>query len=323
MNQFDPVSKLILQPEYLVAVQQKDWSLPPALVEISPTNSCNASCDWCFYVHSSYKQHHSQEHLPLEVLKRTLSELRSIGCKAVSWSGGGDPSVYPWINDAISHAHELGLKQGMFTNAYKPISHPEFLDWIRVTVTEKFVITKHVAEYAKKTHVGVNFNLSNSNRQHLDSMVEQAKLAGVQYFQFRPALADTFDQQETIERPDAAALSSKHGISIEDTDYKWQDYLSPHGYSVCFGHLVCPFIWFDGRVDVCAYHHSDAERYSFGNLNENSFAEIWSGSRRLAMLEAGIPVTKQCQHCCKNHLANRTLAFVAGEISPPLHREFI
>ena len=76
---FAPKEKLLFQGDRLAAFQRDDVTAPPALVEISPTNSCNAKCPWCFYVSSEYKQHHSQEQLDWDVLSRSLRDMQQLG----------------------------------------------------------------------------------------------------------------------------------------------------------------------------------------------------------------------------------------------------
>ncbi len=309
MTEFAPQLKLLNYPERIKAFLDGDPTSPPVQVEISPTNSCNAKCDWCFYVSSEYKQKHSLEEIDYVALTEALGEMSEMGVKAVSWTGGGDPSTYDGIDWAIECAAGLELKQGMFTNAYKPIARPELLDWIRVTVTEKFVITKHVADYATKTKVGVNFNLTQVNSKHLMLMATQAKAAGVHYFQVRPALADRWDLQTAVQKPTWLKNRFEDDqFRVVLTDYKWDDYLQPHGYKTCHGHRFVPFLWHNGDLAVCAYHFGKPE-FTFGNIvTDGGFKAVWHGKRRRKMLEAGIGVIPDCQHCCKLHEINKPLA---------------
>jgi len=309
VNEFAPAAKLLN-----VALADREWYDPPVNVEIAPTNRCNAKCPWCFYVASEYKQHHTDEELDEAVLGRFLLEAKDAGVQTITWTGGGDPSVYSHIDAAVDLAHTLKFKQGMFTNAYKRIARPDMLDWIRVTVTEKFVITKHVAEYAKATKVGVNFNLCAENETKLPEMVKAARDAGVAYFQVRPALADREDLQKPVERPDWLMDFDTQEFRIVLTDYKWDDYLKPHGYDVCLGHTFVPFMWYNGDFAVCAYHFGKPE-FTFGNIRDGWDA-VWKGERRRKMLESGVKVVRECQHCCKLHEVNKQLIAARDVVDP-------
>jgi cyclic pyranopterin phosphate synthase len=317
VTEFAPQLKLLHYPRELAGFLAKDYNLAPVQVEISPTNSCNAKCPWCFYVSGEYKQRHSDEALNFLTLCKCLEELADMGCRAVTWTGGGDPSTYYCIDNAISHAHHLGLKQGIFTNAYKPLREPEKLDWIRVTVTEKFLITKHVAAYAKATKTGVNFNLCLENQDKLYDLMAHARDAGVAYFQIRPALADRADLQQPVRLPYWVTEFDSPEFRVVTTDYKWQDYLQAHGYPKCHGHNFVPFLWHNGDLAVCAYHFGKPE-YTFGNIClDGGFEAVWKGQRRQQMLDDGIAVIKDCQHCCKLHEINKPLAILAGDVDGP------
>lgn len=320
---FSPKDKLLHHLDALARFEKGDIDAPPVNVEIAPTNFCNAKCDWCFYVSGEYKQKHTKEWLDKAVLEQTLREFAEMGIKAVTWTGGGDPSIYPGIDRMIDVAYELGLHQGMFTNGYRKINHPEKLDWIRLTVTERFTVPDTAAEYAHATKTGVNFNLTNDNEKHLEAMVRQARAAGVAYFQVRPALADRPELQERVNWPLWLLDYQTDAFKVVLTPYKFEDYAQPHGYPICHGHRLVPFVWHDGRVDVCAYHFKTPELYSFGNLYQETFRQIWHGERRRELLEVGIPVIPQCQHCCKNHEVNKVMAAIAGDVTSVADREFV
>lgn len=311
MTEFDPREKLLRHPLALASFVEDDWTAPPVGVEISPTNDCNAKCPWCFYVSGEYKQRHSKDEMAWSDMLFLIDDIAEMGVKSITWTGGGDPSVYSFIDEAIDYASLAGISQGIFTNGYKPLAHPELLQWIRITVTEKYVITKHVAEYAEKTKVGVNFNLCAENEQHLRSMCVQAKAAGVHYFQVRPALADRAELQQRIEVPTWLTQYDSDSFKVVLTGYKWEDYLQPHGYPICHGHRLVPFIWHNGDVAACAYHFGKPE-FTFGNIvKDGGFSKVWESKRRHGM--RNIPVVHDCQHCCKLHEVNKSLATLRGE----------
>jgi len=319
---FAPQSKLLFYPTQVKAFVD-DHSAPPVNIEISPTHDCPARCPWCWFV-SSKANHprHVKEELKFSVLAQTIDAMARMGVKAITWTGGGDPSVYSAINEAIDLTASFGLEQGMFTNGYKPINHPEKLAWIRLTVTEQFRVPKSASGYAAKTKVGVNFNLCQENATHLRAMVEAARSSGVHYFQVRPALATSAEKQLPVEFPEWLQDYSTENFEVVTTDYKFNDYLKPHGYPLCHGHRLVPFVWHNGDVAVCAYHFGKPE-FIFGNLNEQSFEEIWNGERRATMLRDGVAVIPACQRCCKNHEINKALAALRGEYALVKDQKFL
>lgn len=319
---FAPKDKLLYQLDRLAEFNEGNDIASPSLIEVSPTNSCNAKCPWCFYVSSDYKQKHSREELNPYQLHGLLDDLERMRIPAVTWTGGGDPSMFTMIDYAIDEVHRKGIKQGLFTNGYKPISKPEKLAWIRITVTERFTLTRHVAAYAAATKVGVNFNLTPDNEHHLHRMAEAARDLGCRYFQVRPALADRWDLQTAVEVPLWLRKLETDTFKIVLTPYKFEDHARPHGYPKCYGHQFVPFVWHNGDVSTCAYHFGKPE-YTFGNLSHNSFRQIWLSKQRLEMVSRGIDVIPECQHCCKNHEINKVLASMRGEYERPDDVEFL
>lgn len=319
---FNPALKLLRHPEQVMAFMRGDYRQPPTSVEIAPTNHCTARCPWCFYIASSYRKHHTQEELGLDLLCAALRDMGDMGVRSVVWTGGGDPSLYSGINEVSDLASLLGLQQGIFTNAYKPLDCPERFAWIRITVTEQFRITKHVARYAAATKCGVNFNLTQENEKHLKSMVKAARTAGCAYFQVRPALADRWETQQPVAVPEWLREYETSEFRVILTPYKFEDHARPHGYPICHGHRVVPFLWYNGDLSVCAYHFGRQE-FVFGNLRELRFRDIWLGDRRRGMLDSGVAVIPECQHCCRLHEFNKSFASLRREGPEPEDLDFV
>lgn len=313
-----PQLKLFCHSKEMADFISKGRTDNPVNVEISPNNFCNANCPWCFYRISNYKVKHSREEINIDVLKAALTELAAMGCKAISWTGGGEPSIYSHFDEAAEFAHKLGFKQGLFTNGYKAIAKPELFEWIRISLTDKLEIPPTAKIYSSKTKTGINLNLTPENAVEIERLIKSAKEAGVKYFQIRPALAETVDKQKKVELPPHLKTYNENNFTVLLTEYKFDDYTKGHGYGICHGHNLVPFIWHNGDVNVCAYHFAKDE-YIFGNLNKQSFKQIWLGEKRKKMILDGIKVSSMCQHCCKNHEINKVM-YNLGNISD---RDFV
>ena len=317
----DPSTKLWSQPKAIRAFLANDWSAPPVNVEIAPTHRCNANCPWCFYTRRDGTRKQSGDDLPWTLLRRCLDDLALLGVKAVTWTGGGEPCVYPDLARAIEHVARRGLRQGLFTNGYQLVDHAERLAWVRISITDRLTVPPITGQYAGNTHTGVVVNVTPENVGELRRLALEARMAGARYFQVRPALADHWSAQPDIACPTWLLEQATSDFHIELTAYKWTDCTMAHGYPLCHGHRLVPFIWADGSVATCGYHFGNAA-FTFGTLWENSFAEIWDGDKRRRMLDQGIRVIDTCQHCCKQHEANKALARLRGELATN-HAEFV
>lgn len=112
MDIFKPQAKVIANADY-VSLLLGRGSCPPILVEVDPSNACNHGCDFCLssYVHSDRKM------LDKETLLRLCRDLNAVGAKAINWTGGGEPTTNPHLQDAIRFIGEnTNIKMGLFTN---------------------------------------------------------------------------------------------------------------------------------------------------------------------------------------------------------------
>ena len=124
--------KILHHPKALQQIK-KGVGVPLSL-QISPTSKCNLNCYFCSNVNRD-----KDEQLSLSTIGRLIMELQPLGMRTVEWTGGGDPTLYPEINNAISLAHHTGLKQGFITNGLKvkdnlSVESLNRLHWLRISL---------------------------------------------------------------------------------------------------------------------------------------------------------------------------------------------
>lgn len=87
-------------------------SLSWAVVEV--TEYCNFNCKWCF---ANAGDNQKPIHMEKEKAFRLIDTLADSGVRQITFSGG-EPTVYPHIEDVISKAHERGMVVHMNTNGF-------------------------------------------------------------------------------------------------------------------------------------------------------------------------------------------------------------
>src|SRR5262249_2761834 len=119
-----------------IAANEDILTIPPVTVEIDPSNACNSACWWCSTADTRRRIHASLERTRALEL---LGELKDYGVQSVVFKGGGDPTMVPWIHEAVRAAGHLGLGIGMNTNGARVT--PELRDelvahaaWVRFSV---------------------------------------------------------------------------------------------------------------------------------------------------------------------------------------------
>jgi len=74
--------------------------------------------------------------MPFDVLKEGIFQFYSLGVRAVEITGGGEPTLYPYINQALRLLDELGIYIGMNTNAVDSqfVRCWDLCEWVRVSL---------------------------------------------------------------------------------------------------------------------------------------------------------------------------------------------
>lgn len=110
----------------------------PIVLHIMPTEICNLRCVFCSVAQRG-ENGKLFPNLTLDQIKYVISKLKPLGLKAVILSGGGEPSVYPNINELMRFLHDSGLDIGMISNgiALGDRILPEnlnLLSWLRISI---------------------------------------------------------------------------------------------------------------------------------------------------------------------------------------------
>jgi sulfatase maturation enzyme AslB (radical SAM superfamily) len=290
---FDPSGKLALHPQF--SAYMRGEHVYPINVEISPCGICQASCEFCFYANTGELGSHRNVMLEYSVVKTLIADCYHMGVKSITWTGGGEPSLCPAIEEMVKWVRLLDLEQGMFTNALAmPQYDPSLLSWIRVTMTDKPYKPDCIKPLRAAKTLGFAFNYAGTqDDDYLRETLALAESVKADYVQVRPALA--FHGQTVNITPPAI----EHPL-LQVTEYKFEDAKKPHGYSTCEGYHFVPFIWENGDVDVCAYMRKH-EGYRLGNIYKDSLKDI------LDRAPHSVPVHTNCQVCCKNHEINKAV----------------
>ncbi len=128
----DSYSAAGLFPSKLLRVDPTDehGHLVPYHVQLYPTNACEMSCDFC-----SCADRKSSLRLHIDEITTLISKLSSMGTRAITLSGGGEPSMHPHFNDIIERAVSHGIKVGLVSHGgqlHKKLAS-ENLTWARIS----------------------------------------------------------------------------------------------------------------------------------------------------------------------------------------------
>jgi MoaA/NifB/PqqE/SkfB family radical SAM enzyme len=179
--------------------------------------------------------------------------------------------------------------------------------------------------------VGVSFLLRDINKDEVVGFCTLARDGlGVQYAEIKPLVYERNDENDAmIRRILTLELVQSIGLirlqnrgnklfRVFTLEHKLLDMLSDHygkTYDKCWGHALYPAIAADGGVYTCCLMIGKSE-LCYGNVNELSFAQIWSGRKRREAVGKINP--RLCPVNCKLSETNKTLQIVMSARALPL-----
>lgn len=134
--------------------------MEPISLQIAPTSRCNLNCCFCSNVNR-------EKHEDL-FIRDILDFVDDVNPLTVEWTGGGDPTLYEYIQQAIYYCHEKGLKQGFITNGIALVDKLQdcikYLDWVRISLNSLDYVDEIVIPVNYKGTLGFSYVLNEKTK---------------------------------------------------------------------------------------------------------------------------------------------------------------
>jgi GTP 3',8-cyclase len=347
--------KLQYHPERIDAWRNKR-QVYPIYIEISPVGACNHRCTFCAVDYIGYES----RSLDTKNLQDRLNEMGQLGVKSIMYAGEGEPLLHKDLPKIIAQTKRAGIDVAITTNAV-PLTSSwtdqslEYISWLKASINagtpetyaqvhqtkkEDFQRVLKNLEFAVAAReernlscvLGAQMVLLPENWNEAVSLARIAKTIGLDYLVVKPysqhnsSITHTY---ENVDYQDADELSQQLDefnddkfsvVFRENTMEKLKD--SEPYYDKC---QATPYFWAyimaDGSVYGCSAYLLD-EKFCYGNIQEQSFQEIWEGEKRLKskqFVEHELEI-KDCRKNCRMDEVNRYLWDI---IHPPEHVNFI
>jgi len=322
----------------------------PITVELDMTNICNHACPECVV---NYFRKENNSFLSQQFVAGIIKQLTKAKIRGLIFTGGGEPLCNPTTIEMVKLAYKLGLDLGFITNGslLDKDNTKVLLDccvWVRISLDasskETFYLThgkdgkefQNVINNIKllsnqkeklKSHctVGVGYLTSKNTASEMGKATILCKNLGVDYLQFRPMQVHDggkfkYCWTEVTKDMEKCLKYSQDGYQVLYSKHKYdmmkrRDY--GRYYKKCYGHQFATVIAADGKIYICC-HLRGYDKYCIGDLNKNSFEEIWNSKRRQEIVD-NIDF-KDCIPLCRDNTFNQILWNIK---QPSVHVNFL
>lgn len=330
--------KLVYHPE-TVARWLKGENIYPIEIEVGLTNACNHRCIFCAVDYTGYKPNQ----IDSQILIKNLEELAPKGVKSIIYAGEGEPLLHREASNIINRTKHFGIDAAMSTNGV--LLSPEFsreclksLTWVRFSVAgitnatydkiqqgkpgdlakvlsniESAVKVKQ--EQKLQTTLGVQLLLLPDNKNEIVQMGKELKNIGIDYFTIKP-FSQHPQSQHILQVDYREMMELEKEVQELQTD-NFKVYFRAHsmkkleckrGYEHCWALPFMVYMDAKGNLWPCIAFMGN-EELKYGNINENSFVEIWEGDYRKKIVDyfMHLDLEKNCRKLCRLDEMNRYL----------------
>ncbi|MCK6488375.1 MAG: radical SAM protein [Planctomycetes bacterium] len=340
--------KFFQYPDKLASLERGSPTvLPPLHIRIKPVNACNHSCWYCAY-HASPtlslgEEMNNKDVIPWPKMQEIVEDLVAMKVKAVTFSGGGEPWLYPQLAETVRRLAAGGIRVASLTNGSRmngelAETFARHASWVRISIdgwdeasyaeyrrVPKEAFTQLLANMAGFKKLGGNcrlavvMNVDEKNAAHIYELGMRLRAAG----------ADSFKIAEVVVSNDGAANADYHRrflplveeqaqrLMRETAGTGFEIYPAYHGQAVSFDkdYDWCPFLQMLTVIgaDQCVYACQDKAYTAsgrLGSIKDRRFRDFWMEGKDTFFR---IKPCRDCRHHCVQHGKNQTvLAYLSA-----------
>lgn len=281
----------------------------PRMAIIYPVYGCNYDCIGCEYSALNSKP----QKISHDRFIALLDELVEVGTEGIELCGGGEPTLYPKLDEVISYGKSKGLKFGILTNGTMTENMAEFLaknlSYIRITINagtketyllfqrpkiknawELIIDRLKIINSVRKRHnpnmvFGMKVVIGKSNISDIQNMIDFARemeFDNIQIKCLRQSSDELNSEQEKLLEQQIKKIKEK-------TDFKIVYRTRMTIRRRCILTPLQTTIDARGDVFLCCYFSHRQEQHKIGNIYERGFKEIWNSEEHRKKIEGIIP----------------------------------
>lgn len=340
--------------------------LRPIHWDVDPSTVCDHTCTGCPYIYDGERDpmlgvmrpgmvKQERGFLDVDLFETFLADAKARGCEAITFVGGGEPTMHPLFRHLLIATADAGVKFGVVTHLGRKLGSVRDLlaelkraTWIRVSINAGTAETylrhqgrNHFAQVRanirllcdrpRDMRLGVSFLITADNWKEIGLAADNAWFDGADYIQYKPLVTTpttTFTPElraaiggrlRTVH--EKFALTERFQILDQWGARKTQ--LDRHDAGEFFGacHVARfnPKLGADGVVyQCCELAYSTEGR--LGSLHEEPLAAILDRAQGRVVDQA------RCPHCWAKPVNTAINEGRAAELAPPppsVDQEFV
>ena len=316
----------------------------PLYIRIKPTNVCNHNCYYCHYKNPylTLDEYDPKDMIPREKMMEIISDLMTMGVKAVTFSGGGEPLCYPYIEEAMERILAAGIDLSIITNGSmlkgKKAELLAKAKWVRISIDSidagNYAKIRGIGEEAlpgllrnigtfadmksNDCELGINFVIGKENYAEIGQVAETMKSLGANHVKFAPLFSNDTEGYHKDIKNDVIAKLDELGKRLNDDKFRIIDLYTgdfdnyevfKRTYSRCpVKEFVCVI-----AANSKVYYCHDKAYLSDGcvcDLNNQSFEEGWNSdevTKKFREFDAMRVCRQHCVYDSRNVLINSYL----------------
>lgn len=332
--------KFLRFPDRLEALEERRIAAP-VHIRIKPINACNHDCWYCAY-HVDWLQlgklMEYKDVIPKDKMLEIVDDVVGMGVRAVTFSGGGEPLMYPHIAECVEKLAIGGVKVSALTNGSNlkgkvADAFAEHASWVRISIdswdgpsyvkarnvkeNEFDKVVENISGFARRKSpcvIGISFIVEDKNFEHIFEFATLMKQAGVDHISFSGCVVSNSGREnnEYHEKIKKETREQIHRAKLlENSDFRIVD--NYHDLEERFDKQYewCPFMQFQTVIGAdCKVYTCHDKAYTdeglLGSIQNIGFKEFWFSEENRKKMQALNPQI-HCNHHCVADKRNKLI----------------
>lgn len=315
--------------------------LAPIHVRVKPTNICNHNCWYCGYRQDNIqlgKDMVKRDEIPREKMLEIVEDFIEMGVKAVTFSGGGEPLIYPHLLETTRALAKGGVKFAALTNGARLEGELAEVfarhgSWIRVSMdgwdASSYAAYRGVSEkefervmgnlnnfkkLGGRCYLGIILIVDGKNAPHVYEMIKRLGDIGVHSVKVSPCIVsnDGVENNES-HKPHRELVNEQVQRAVREFQGKPVEIFNSYNdqlgtfekeYDWCPYIQINPVIGADLNIYSCHDKAYNLDEGLIASIKDRRFKKAWFSDKSQFFK---IQPRLRCRHHCVVNAKNRMI----------------